>query len=89
MFGKAYSWGKGYIGHSKETNEDLPRKIEINTENRIFSNVFCSKNMSLAAFYAPTRVYSISPNSGPVSGGTLMSIIGTGFFNSDKLRVRF
>lgn len=86
-FGKLYSWGKGYIGHKHETNEDLPRKVDINTENRIFTDVFCNKNNLVA--YAPVRVYSISPNCGPAYGGTLLSIIGTGFLESDRLKIRF
>lgn len=86
-FGNLYSWGKGYIGHKNLTIEDLPRKIELNTENRYYSDVFCNKDM--VAFYAPIRVFSISPNCGPAYGGTLLSIIGTGFVYSDKLRVRF
>lgn len=86
-FGNLYSWGKGYLGHKHKTNEDLPRKVEINTENRIFTSVFCNKDTAVA--FAPIRVYSISPNCGPQSGGTLLSIIGTGFVNNEKLRVRF
>jgi hypothetical protein len=34
-------------------------------------------------------VYAIEPKSGPASGNTLIKIVGTGFVNSDKLRVRF
>lgn len=34
--GHPYSWGKGFIGHNGNTIEDLPRKIELNTDNRIF-----------------------------------------------------
>ncbi len=40
-------------------------------------------------FYAPIRVYAVEPRCGPASGGTIIKIIGTGFVNSDKLRVRF
>jgi hypothetical protein len=40
-------------------------------------------------FYAPIRVYDISPGSGPSKGNTLINITGTGFVDSDKLRVRF
>lgn len=40
IFGNLYSWGKGFIGHQNETLEDLPRKIELNTENRYFTDVF-------------------------------------------------
>jgi alpha-tubulin suppressor-like RCC1 family protein len=87
IFGGIYSWGKGYIGHKSLTIEDLPRKIELNTENRIFTDVYCNKNV--VGFYAPIRVYSISPKCGPAQGGTLMSIIGTGFVESENIRVRF
>jgi hypothetical protein len=54
-----YSWGKSHIGNKNQTTDDLPRKIELNTENRYFSDVFCNKDM--VAFFAPIRVYSISP----------------------------
>ena len=87
IFGNLYSWGKGYIGHNNQTLEDLPRKIELNTDNRFFSDVFCNKDM--VGFYAPVRVFSILPKCGPSEGGTLLSIIGTGFVYSDKLKVRF
>ena len=87
VFGNLYSWGKGYLGHKNLTLEDLPRKIELNTENRYFTDVFTNKEM--VGFYAPIRIFSISPRWGPAFGGTLISIIGTGFVNSDKLRVRF
>lgn len=82
-----YSWGKGYIGHKGLTNEELPWKIEINSENRIFTEIFV--NQDTAAVFAPIWVFSISPNCGPSQGGTLLSIIGTGFFNSEKLWVWF
>ena len=87
VFGNLYSWGKGYLGHKNLTLEDLPRKIELNTENRYFTDVFANKDM--VGFYAPIRIFSISPKWGPAYGGTLLSIIGTGFVYSDRLRVRF
>jgi hypothetical protein len=40
-------------------------------------------------FYAPIRVYDLTPSSGPSKGGTTISITGTGFVQSDKLRIRF
>jgi hypothetical protein len=43
----------------------------------------------MAVLYAPIRVYQISPKCGPASGGTLIQITGTGFVNSEKLRVRY
>ena len=65
----------------------MPRKIEINTDNRIFTDIFTNQNSTV--FYAPIRVFSISPKCGPSTGGTIISIIGTGFINSERLRVRF
>ena len=85
--GRLYSWGRGNIGHKGKTDEDLPRKIELNTENRIFTDVFC--NETSTAFYAPVRVYSISPKCGPAHGGTILSIMGTGLVENEKLKVRF
>jgi hypothetical protein len=43
----------------------------------------------MAVLYAPIRVYSVKPNCGPASGNTTISITGTGFVNSEKLRIRF
>ncbi len=86
-FGRPYSWGKGFIGHKGTTIEELPRHIEQNTEDRIFTDIYTNENA--AAFYAPIRVFSISPKCGPAHGGTILSIIGTGFVNSDRLKVRF
>lgn len=85
--GRPYSWGKGFIGHKNQTIEDLPRMIEQNTENRIFTDIFTNERS--VSLYAPIRVYSISPKAGPAYGGTILSIIGTGFVGSDKLKVRF
>ncbi len=86
-YGHPYSWGKGYIGHKGHSVEELPRKIETNTSNRIFTDVFT--NMNTVSFYAPIRVYSISPKCGPAIGGTIISIIGTGFVDSPHLKVSF
>lgn len=85
--GSVYSWGRGYIGHKHETLEDTPRKIEHNTENRHFTGIFSSDHSSL--FFAPLRIYSISPFCGPVSGGTRLSLIGTAFADTTSLKVKF
>ena len=49
----------------------------MNTVNRIFSEIYASDDT--VAFFAPIRAYSISPKCGPVNGGTIVTIIGTGF----------
>lgn len=87
MNGHPYSWGKGCIGHKGNVVIDLPKMIETNTENRIFTDMFANDDSIL--FYAPLRVYSLQPSCGPSKGNTLISITGTGFVNCDKLRVRF
>ncbi len=85
--GHPFSWGKGFLGHKGHTIEEFPRQIELNTDNRIFTDIFT--NSTSAVLYAPIRVFSISPKCGPAHGGTIISIIGTGFVNAEKLRVRF
>jgi len=49
--GKLYTWGKGLIGHKGQTSEDFPKLVEINTENRIFTDILCSQKLMVA--YAP------------------------------------
>jgi hypothetical protein len=65
----------------------MPSMIEQNTEHRIFTDIF--SNEDSVVFYAPIRVFGVEPRCGPASGGTIIKIVGTGFVNSDKLRVRF
>ena len=85
--GSLYSWGKGFIGHNNETLELLPRKVELNTEHRVFSQLYAAG--TVFACFAPLHVYSISPFCGPVAGGSKLSLIGTAFAQSEELRVRF
>jgi len=86
--GRPYSWGKGYIGMGNEvTKINMPTMIETNTENRIFTDIFANEDS--VVFYAPIRVFGVEPRCGPASGGTIIKIVGTGFVNSDRLRVRF
>jgi hypothetical protein len=66
---------------------DLPKRIEMNTENRIFTDVFANSDSAL--LYSPIRVFQIEPKCGPSRGGTVIKIVGTGFVESNKLRVRF
>lgn len=66
---------------------NMPTVIESNTENRIFTDIF--SNEDSVVFYAPIRVFGVEPRCGPASGGTIIKIVGTGFVNSERLRVRF
>ena len=85
--GRPFSWGKGYIGHGGTSVTKSPKNIEFNTENRVFSGVYVCSHSVL--FFAPLRVYSMSPNCGPVSGETRVSMMGTAFTHTDNLKVRF
>lgn len=85
--GQPYSWGKGSLGHNDLKIIDQPQRITVNTQNRIFTDMYANDDSIL--FYAPIRVYEISPSSGPSKGSTMITITGTGFVNSEKLRVRF
>jgi Zn-finger protein len=59
----------------------------LNTENRIFTDVFT--NGDAALLFAPVRVFQIEPKCGPSKGGTKVKVTGTGFSDSDKLSMRF
>ena len=85
--GIPYSWGKGFVGHSGETMNDLPQRILKNTSERIFAEVFASSDACL--LFAPVRAYGIEPRCGSSKGGTNIKITGTGFTESEKLRARF
>lgn len=83
--GTPYSWGKGFLGHGGETACPMPKAID--TDRRRFTDIFASSDSAL--FYAPIRVFGIEPKCGPSKGGTQVKITGTGFLDSDKMRVRF
>ena len=67
-FGRPYSWGKGQIGHQGLSVLDMPKMIEHGTENRVFTDIFANDDSVL--FYAPIRIYSLSPSCGPSKGNT-------------------
>ena len=92
--GHPYSWGQGYIGHGGKTMVQAPKMIfqpsnkeGAGTENRIFTDIEASDDGCL--FYAPIRVFDVYPKCGPSKGNTVIQIYGTGFKDSDKLKVRF
>ena len=86
--GKIYSWGRGHIGHGELCiSQTLPRQVTLNTKNRVFQDIVTSENT--VAFFAPVRAFSISPKCGPVSGGTLLTILGTGLKGTSRMRARF
>lgn len=85
--GKLYSWGGGNLGQKDENSQKAPRRIEAHTEGRIFTDVFSNCHSTL--FFAKARIISIRPDSGPSSGNTMLSLIGTGFCNTGKQKVRF
>jgi hypothetical protein len=75
--GSLWSWGGGNLGHKNETLVDLPRRVSENVENRRFTYIMA--NGSAAVFFAALRTTSIRPNYGPSCGGTLITLIGSGF----------
>lgn len=92
--GRPYSWGQGYIGHGGKSTVKAPKMIvqpstkqNAGTDQRIFTDIKASSDGCL--FYAPIRVYEIYPKCGPSKGNTVIQIVGTGFQDSDKLKVRF
>ncbi|EGR29393.1 rcc1 family hect domain protein, putative [Ichthyophthirius multifiliis] len=85
--GQLWSWGGGNLGHKNNHFQDLPRKITQNTQNRKFSEIHATSNS--AVFFAPMRIMSVRPNYGPSCGGTLISLLGTGFTETGKQGLRF
>lgn len=53
--GVPFSWGKGFVGHQRETRHEYPCRIVHNTVNRIFTDVFT--NGDAALLFAPVRVH--------------------------------
>ncbi len=90
--GELYTCGSGEIGHGETKrvgDEDfgvimLPKQI---VGNRTYSDIFC--NDSSVVVFCPLKIFSISPNSGPSNGNTILSIIGSAFKDFSKLAVRF
>jgi len=82
--GKLYTCGSGDIGHGDVGVIKLPRLIN---DNRVYSHVFCNDHSVVA--FCPLRIISVSPNSGPASGNTILSIIGSALKDFPKLSVRF
>ena len=85
--GKLYGWGGGSLGHKGDKIQDMPRIVEAYTENRTFTDMFCT--MKSSVFFAPVRIISMQPKSGPASGGTMISLLGTGFTETGLQRIRF
>ena len=67
--GAPFSCGKQPNGQgNEEAYKPYLSQIRRNTDNRIFTDVFCNQNS--AVLYAPIRVYQVTPKSGPASGNT-------------------
>ncbi|KRW99588.1 Regulator of chromosome condensation 1/beta-lactamase-inhibitor protein II [Pseudocohnilembus persalinus] len=85
--GKLWSFGGGNLGQRNNTITDLPKMISENTQNRRFTEICATQNA--AVFFAPMRIMSVRPNYGPSSGKTLITLIGTGFANTNKQKLKF
>ena len=66
--GQPFSWGKGFLGHEGETRSERPMRIAVNTQNRIFTDVYTNGDSAL--LFAPVRVYELEPKCGPSKGGS-------------------
>lgn len=82
--GNLYSCGSGDIGHGEIDLIKLPKKIY---DQRIYSEIFCN-NDSIVCF-CPLKIISVSPNFGPSTGNTILSIIGSALKEFPNLSVRF
>ena len=82
--GKLYTCGSGEIGHGDIGVVKLPRLIN---DTRVYSHIFCNDHSVVA--FCPLRIISVSPNSGPANGNTILSIIGSALKDFPKLSVRF
>ena len=82
--GKLYTCGTGDIGHG---DLGMVKLTKIVSGQRLYSHVYCN-DTSVVAF-GPLRILSVSPNCGPATGNTILSILGTAFKGMQKLSVRF
>ena len=82
--GRLYTCGTGDIGHGEIGMIKLPKII---SGPRLYSHIYCN-DTSVVAF-GPLRILSVSPNCGPATGNTILSILGTAFKGLHKLSVRF
>ena len=82
--GKLYTCGTGDIGHGDLGMVSLPKIV---SGQRLYSHVYCN-DTSVVAF-GPLRILSVSPNCGPATGNTILSVLGTAFKGMQKLSVRF
>ena len=82
--GKLYTCGTGDIGHGDLGMVKLPKIV---SGQRLYSHIYCN-DTSVVAF-GPLRILSVSPNCGPATGNTILSILGTAFKGFQKLSVRF
>lgn len=82
--GNLYSCGSGDIGHGEVGVVKFPRLIY---DQRIYSEIFCNNNSVVC--FCPLKIISVSPNFGPCTGNTILSIIGSALKEFPKLSVRF
>jgi len=75
-----FSFGYGGLGHKDSEWEDIPRRVEINVQNRAFNIIGADLDETLV--FAQMSLLSINPRIGPSNGGTRLNLLCTGVFNS-------
>lgn len=86
--GQIFSWGSGILGVKDTPSIERPKEIEGEFEDRNFTKIFASTGNVI--FFSPLKITSMKPCSGPSSGGTTFTILGTGLCDMEgRQKIRF
>lgn len=87
------SLGKATIIDTKNMECEISELPLTGSENSFPASVSLNKaswtQTNSNTFYTPYGIHHISPNSGPVQGGTEITVYGSGFVNTGDARCRF
>lgn len=87
------SYGKGKVIDSKNMEcevSDLPLSgSEMALPAQVSLNNASWTQTNKKTFYTPYGIHHLTPNSGPVKGGTEITVVGSGFLNSGQAKCRF
>ena len=86
--GQVYAWGSGVLGLKEITTLTRPKLIRPVIGDRQITDLYV--NTGNAIFFTPVKIFSMKPNCGPSTGGTVFSIIGVGLCDMQgRQRIRF